>query len=65
MIKESIGRAILAGIFYSILIWLGDIYVFKQETPFFIYFIQGLIFSTLMAIVYYFSLKKHHKKNKE
>ena len=65
MVKESIIRALLAGFFYIILIWLGDIYIFNQDTPLYIYPIQFLIFTTLMAVVYYFSLKKRNKKNQE
>lgn len=64
MVKESIIRALLAGFFYILLIWLGDVYIFNQDTPLYIYPIQFLIFTVLMAVVYYFSLKKHNNKNK-
>ena len=65
MVKESIIRALLAGFFYILLIWLGDVYIFNQDTPLYIYPIQFLIFTVLMAVVYYFSLKKRNKKNQE
>lgn len=63
MIKESILRALLAGVFYILFIRLGDVYIFKQDTPLYIYSIQFLIFTIVMAVVYYFSLK--NKQNKK
>ena len=63
MIKESIIRALLAGVFYTLFVWLGDVYIFKQDTPLYIYPIQFLIFTIVMAVVYYFSLK--NKQNKK
>lgn len=63
MVKESIIRALLAGVIYTILIWLGDLFFFKQETPYYILIIQGLIFTIVMSVVYYFSLKKQNKQN--
>lgn len=63
MIKQSILRALLAGVFYILFVWLGDVYIFKQDTPLYIYPIQFLIFTIVMAVVYYFSLK--NKQNKK
>lgn len=63
MVKESILRALLAGVFYILFVWLGDVYIFKQDTPLYIYPIQFLIFTIVMAVVYYFSLK--NKQNKK
>lgn len=63
MIKESILRALLAGVFYILFVWLGDVYIFKQDTPLYIYPIQFLIFTIVMGVVYYFSLK--NKQNKK
>lgn len=63
MIKESILRALLAGVFYTLFVWLGDVYIFKQDTPLYIYPIQFLIFTIVMGVVYYFSLK--NKQNKK
>lgn len=63
MIKESIIRALLAGVFYTLFVWLGDVYIFKQDTPLYIYPIQFLIFTIVMGVVYYFSLK--NKQNKK
>jgi len=63
MVKESILRALLAGVFYILFVWLGDVYIFKLDTPLYIYPIQFLIFTIVMAVVYYFSLK--NKQNKK
>ncbi len=63
MVKESILRALLAGVLYILFVWLGDVYIFKQDTPLYIYPIQFLIFTIVMAVVYYFSLK--NKQNKK
>ena len=63
MIKESIIRALLAGVFYTLFVWLGDVYIFKQDTPLYIYPIQFLIFTIVMGVVYYFSLK--NKQNEK
>ena len=63
MIKESILRALLAGVFYTLLAWLGDVYIFKQDTPLYIYPIQFLIFTIVMGVVYYLALK--NKQNKK
>lgn len=63
MIKESILRALLAGVFYTLLVWLGDVCISKRDTPLYIYPIQFLIFTIVMGVVYYFSLK--NKQNKK
>lgn len=65
MIKESIIRALLAGVFFIIFIWLGDTYLFDQEISIYRYLLQFTLFSALMAVVYYYSLKKQNKKDKE
>lgn len=65
MIKESIIRALLAGVFFIILLWLGNTYLFDQEISIYRYLLQFTLFSALMAVVYYYSLKKQNKKDKE
>ena len=65
MIKESIIRALLAGVLYILIMWLVDVYLFKEYRPLYLYPIQFLVFTIAMAVVYYFSLKKQNKNNKE
>ena len=62
MLKQSIISGVLAGIFYTLFMWLGDMYIFKETTPLHIYLIQGGLFTIIMTLVYYFTYKKRARK---
>lgn len=65
MVKESIIRALLAGVCFVILTWIGDGYIFNQETSLLVYIIKFIVFTGLMTIVYYFSHKIGNKKKQD
>lgn len=62
MLKQSIISGVLAGIIYTLFMWLGDMYIFKETTPLYIYLIQGGLFTFIMTLVYYFTYKKRARK---
>ncbi len=65
MVKQSLISGIIAGILYTLFIWLGDVFYFKQEVPLHIYIIQGGVFAIAMSAVYYFIYKRRNKNNKK
>lgn len=65
MVKQSLFSGLFAGVFYTLLIWLGDVFYFKQEVPFYIYLIQGAVFTVAMSAIYYFIYKRRNKNNKK
>lgn len=65
MIKQSIISGLIAGIFYTLFMWIGDSFFFNNVSPFYIYLIQGAIFTVAMSIVYYFIYNKRNKQNKK
>ena len=62
MKKQSLISGLIAGILYTLFIWLGDVFFFKNVSPYYIYLIQGLVFTIAMTAVYYFIYKSRNKK---
>lgn len=65
MVKQSLISGLIAGVLYTLFMWVGDIFIFKQENPFHIYLIQGVVFMIAMSVVYYFIYKRRNKQNKK
>lgn len=65
MVKQSIISGVFAGVLYTLFMWLGDVFYFKQEVAFHIYLIQGAVFTIAMSAVYYFIYKRRNKNNKK
>lgn len=63
MLRQSLIRGLIASVLFVLLEWIGDKFIFEQESSITMYFLQGLIFSAVMIPVYYFLLKKQVKKD--
>ena len=60
----NIGRiigALIEGILFAVLMWIGDIYILDNVYPFYVYAIQAIIFAVSMYLLDKFL--KWKKKN--
>ncbi|MBQ1268677.1 MAG: hypothetical protein IIY03_04200 [Muribaculaceae bacterium] len=64
MFKQSFIRAMIAGAIFVLLEWIGDKYLFKHNSPIYMYLIEGVIFIVLITLIYYFILKRQNRKDK-
>ena len=64
MFKESFIRAINASVIFILLQWIGDKYFLDHDSPIYMYLIQGVIFTAIMTVTYYFILKRQNRKDK-
>ena len=64
MLKQSFVRALIAGMVFALLQWLGDKYLFDLVRQWYVYAVEFVIFVVMMTGVYYYFYKRDSKKQK-
>lgn len=62
MLKKCFISALIAGLLYSLIIFIGNRFILNTELPLIYLLIEFIIFTIVMTSVYYFINKRKNNK---